>query len=145
MRKFDFFSTSAQEAARRGFAPDPKRIETAEAEVRATFADESAFLAFLASQGSNLESFREELRVQETANGFVGAETEKIPVASDEEAAEFFKMHQPDAGPPTSGDIESWRWQITRNKRSMVMRDILDTVSAQAKVERSFEPGTCEP
>jgi hypothetical protein len=139
--------TLLEEAERRRLVPEAASLEAAEREARASFPDEASWLSFLRAQGFDLASYRQELRFQETARALAGCHAEEqAPVATDAEALALYRAYQP---PGASAEtvspeaIESWRWQLTRNKRNMAIRDLLDALTAKAKVERYFNPVDC--
>jgi hypothetical protein len=136
-----------EEAERRNLVPEQASLDAAEREARAAFPDEASWLGFLSAQGYDLESYRQELRLQETARALTGCHAEEqVPVATVEEALAVYRAYRPPgtsfeiAGPEV---IESWRWQVTRNKRGMAIRELLDGLTAKARVERYFKPVDC--
>jgi hypothetical protein len=133
-----------QEAEAQEIVVAPADLETAEKEARASFPNEATLLAFLAAQSFDLEAFREELRIQEQCRLLMAREAEtKVPLVSAAEGEQFYYMYNPGAKKPSPQDIESWRWQVTRNKRGMAVRNLLDALTAKATVERYFKPGEC--
>jgi peptidyl-prolyl cis-trans isomerase C len=81
-----------QEAMARGVSADTKRVETAFDQVRSGFKDEVRFKESLADQGLDPQSYKQELRVQETVNALLAKVGEKIPV-TDAEAKAFFEAN----------------------------------------------------
>lgn len=82
-----------QEAMARGVSADTKRVETAYDQVRAGFKDELRFRESLADQGLDPQSYKQELRVQETVNALLAKVGEAIPV-TDAEARAFFEANK---------------------------------------------------
>jgi parvulin-like peptidyl-prolyl isomerase len=78
-----------QEAMARGVAADTKRVEAVYDHVRAGFKDEARWLESLAEQGLDAQSYRQEVRIQETVNALLAKVGQGITV-SDEEVAAFF-------------------------------------------------------
>jgi peptidyl-prolyl cis-trans isomerase C len=78
-----------QEAMARGVSADTKRVETAYDQVRAGFKDEERFKESLADQGLDPQSYKQELRVQETVNALLAQAVEAIPI-TDAEAKAFY-------------------------------------------------------
>jgi peptidyl-prolyl cis-trans isomerase C len=78
-----------QEAMARGVSADTKRVEAAYDQVRSGFKDESRFIQSLADQGMDAQSYKQELRAQETVNALLAKTSEAITV-TDAEARAFF-------------------------------------------------------
>jgi SurA N-terminal domain len=133
-----------QAAEARHFEAEPAAVEAAETELRGSFADDTAWRAFLAAQGLDRSALRRELRIQETARMFAGCfAEEQVPVATDAEALAFYQAYNAGAGKPSADTLDSWRWQVTRNKRNMALREQLDNLFAKAKIDRYFVRGQC--
>jgi hypothetical protein len=133
-----------QDAEAHGFSPEPGVLAAAEREIRGAFPDEARWAAFLAAHGFTLDFVRRELRIQETARLYSGCYgEEQVPLATDAEARTFYEAYNPGAGAPSARDLESWRLQVTRNKRNMAVREQLDELFAKARVERYFVRGQC--
>jgi hypothetical protein len=133
-----------QAAEARHFEAEPAAVEAAERELRGVFADDTAWRGFLAAQGLDRSALRRELRIQETARLFAGCfAEEQVPVATDAEALAFYQAYNAGAGKPSAGTLDSWRWQVTRTKRNMALREQLDNLFAKAKVDRYFVRGQC--
>ena len=81
-----------QEAMARGVAADTKQVETVYDQVRAGFKDEKRFEESLADQGLDPQSYKQELRVQETVNALLAKVGAAITV-TDAEAKAFFDAH----------------------------------------------------
>jgi parvulin-like peptidyl-prolyl isomerase len=81
-----------QEAMSRGVSADTKQVEAAYDKVRAGFKDEARFAASLADQGLDPQSYKQELRVQETVNALLAAVGATVTVA-DAEAQGFFEAN----------------------------------------------------
>jgi parvulin-like peptidyl-prolyl isomerase len=78
-----------QEAMARGISADTKQVEAVFDRVRAGFKDEQRWRESLADQGLDPQSYRQELRIQETVNVLLAKVGEGIAVG-DEEVAAFF-------------------------------------------------------
>lgn len=78
-----------QEAMTRGVAADTKQVEAVYDQVRAGFRDEKRFEQSLADQGLDTQSYKEELRVQETVNALLAKVAAGVTV-KDAEARAFF-------------------------------------------------------
>jgi peptidyl-prolyl cis-trans isomerase C len=81
-----------QEAMARGISADTKQVETAYDQVRARFKDELRFKESLADQGLDPQSYKQELRVQETVNALLAKAGGAIAV-TDAEAKAFFEAN----------------------------------------------------
>jgi SurA N-terminal domain len=134
-----------QDAERHHFSAEPAMIEAAEQELQSSFGDEAAWQAFLRAQGFDRAWVRGEMRVQETARTYSGCYgEEQVPLASDADALSFYRAYNSeDPNTPSARVIESWRQQVTRNKRNMAVREQLDNLFATAKIERYFVRGQC--
>ena len=81
-----------QEAMSRGVSADTTHVETVYDQVRAGFKDEQRWRESLADQGLDPQSYKEELRVQETVNALLAKVGEGV-VVTDEEVQTFFATH----------------------------------------------------
>jgi parvulin-like peptidyl-prolyl isomerase len=84
-----------QEAMARGVAADTQRVETAYDQVRAGFKDELRFRQSLADEGLDPQSYKQEIRVQETVNALLAKAGQEATV-TEAEAREFFEAHRRD-------------------------------------------------
>jgi peptidyl-prolyl cis-trans isomerase C len=82
-----------QEARARKLEPEARRVEQAYNEARLRHRDDADWAAWLKGEGYDANSFRTELRVQETIRVLVEQETRKVPEISDDEAEAFYKEH----------------------------------------------------
>ena len=85
-----------QEAVRRKVTAADARVERAYNEARVRFKDDKAWAAVLADQGMDAQSFRTELRVQQTIQALlaqVAEEAQAQAQASDQEAMAFYESH----------------------------------------------------
>jgi len=89
-----------QEAQARNLAADPRQLEETYNGLRVKYRDEKAWTDYLANQGHSPQSFKEELRVQQTVQALVSEESLKIDV-TDEEAAAYL-----DANPNAFGLVD---------------------------------------
>ena len=89
-----------QEALARGMVADPQRLQQAYDKARLDYRDEARWASKLADQGMDPQSFKSELRVQETVNTLVTQEAAKVPPVSDDEAQAFFNLHPDSFGRP---------------------------------------------
>lgn len=78
-----------QESLARGITADTARVEAAFDQVRAQFKDEKAWADSLSDQGLDAQSFKKELRAQETVNALLDQEGDKVKVADEEVRAYF--------------------------------------------------------
>ncbi len=78
-----------QEAMSQGVSADTRQVEAAYDRVRAGFKDEARFAASLADQGLDPQTYKQELRVQETVNALLAKAGAAVTV-SDAEARGFF-------------------------------------------------------
>jgi parvulin-like peptidyl-prolyl isomerase len=78
-----------QEAMARGISADTRQVEKVFDQVRSGFKDEQRWRESLADQGLDPQSYRQELRIQETVNALLAKVGEGI-VVGDEEVAAFF-------------------------------------------------------
>jgi parvulin-like peptidyl-prolyl isomerase len=81
-----------QEAMARGISADTKQVEAAYDRVRSGFKDELRFRQSLADEGLDPQSYKQELRVQETVNALL-AKTGQATTVTDAEARAFFEAH----------------------------------------------------
>jgi parvulin-like peptidyl-prolyl isomerase len=81
-----------QEALARGLRADTARVETAFDQVRAQFPSEQAWRDSLAEQGLDVQSYKQELRSQETVNALLREEADKVRVSA-EEVKGFFEAN----------------------------------------------------
>jgi peptidyl-prolyl cis-trans isomerase C len=81
-----------QEAMARGISADTRKVETAYDQVRSGFKDEVRFRESLADQGLDPQSYKQEVRVQETVNALLANAGQAITV-TEAEAREFFDAH----------------------------------------------------
>jgi parvulin-like peptidyl-prolyl isomerase len=78
-----------QQALADGLTADTSKVEAAFDQVRAQFKNEKAWLDSLADRGLDPQSFKQELRAQETVNVLMSREGDAVQV-SDEEARAYF-------------------------------------------------------
>jgi parvulin-like peptidyl-prolyl isomerase len=81
-----------QEAMARGVSADTRQVEAAYDQVRSGFKDDLRFRESLADQGLDTQSYKQELRVQETVNALLAKTGEAIKV-TDAEAEAFFEAN----------------------------------------------------
>jgi peptidyl-prolyl cis-trans isomerase C len=78
------------EAVSRRLRADDARLEQAYNEARVPYRDDATWVAFLAEQGLDVASFRNELRAKFTIEALLQAETRDIPAVSDAELRDFY-------------------------------------------------------
>jgi len=78
-----------QEALARGIRADTSRVEAAFDQVRGQFRNEQAWLDSLTEQGLDVQSYKQELRSQETVNALLRQEADKVEVSEAEVRAWF--------------------------------------------------------
>jgi peptidyl-prolyl cis-trans isomerase C len=132
-----------QEAQAQQVVADPARSAATEQETRALFPNEKSFLDFLAQQGHDLASYREELRLQETARELTAREARTVPTPGDAQAAEYFQAYNP-GKKPSAEELEGARMMIIRANSGEAIRQLLERLTAKAKVERHFQLGECD-
>jgi len=81
-----------QEAVSRGLSADPRKLEEAYDKARLDYRDEKQWADELLSRGLDPQSFKSELRVQETVNALLSQESAKVPPLTDEEALALFNL-----------------------------------------------------
>ena len=84
-----------QEAQARKISADPKRLEETYNDLRVKYRDDKDWAEFLAQQGHTPQSFKEDLRVQQTVQALVTGESLTVPVTDDE--ARAYLAENPDA------------------------------------------------
>jgi peptidyl-prolyl cis-trans isomerase C len=82
-----------QEARARKLQPDDRRVEQAYNDARLRYRDEERWADWLKDQGYDQNTFRTELRVQETIRLVVDQEMGKVRDISDEDAEAFYAAH----------------------------------------------------
>jgi hypothetical protein len=135
-----------EDAEAHHFSAEPEAVDAVEKDLRADFSDEKALDAFLAALGVDRAWLRREAFIQETARAYAGCVAEEeVPVASEQDALFFYRAYNPGAPDPSGPELNSWRQQVTRNKRNMALREQMDRLFAKAKDERFYMTGQCAP
>jgi hypothetical protein len=133
-----------REAERRGLAVDDTAISAMEKGLQDLFPEEEARNAFLARYGLAAEAYRADMRVQALSRAATMDESEKIPVASDAEARAFIEANEP-GREPNAQQIDAARWELTRMRRGMATRNLVESAWARARIDRYFVAGACDP
>jgi peptidyl-prolyl cis-trans isomerase C len=82
------------EAMSRKLTADARKVEQAYDEARIEYKDDKAWAAFLAAKGMDDQSFRAELRAQQTVRELIALEEARVPAAvSEQEALVFYKAN----------------------------------------------------
>jgi peptidyl-prolyl cis-trans isomerase C len=84
-----------QEAQARKISADPRRLEETYNDLRVKYRDDKDWAELLAQQGHTPQSFKEDLRVQQTVQALVTEESLKVQVTDDE--ARAYLAANPDA------------------------------------------------
>jgi peptidyl-prolyl cis-trans isomerase C len=81
-----------QEAVSRGLSADSHKLEEAYDKARLDYRDEKQWADELLFRGLDPQSFKSELRVQETVNALLSQESAKVSPLTDEEALALFNL-----------------------------------------------------
>lgn len=73
-----------REALSRNLAADPARLDQLYDDMRLQYRDEKGWAEYLKTMGQTPQSFKEELRVQQTVQALVGQESEKVQLGEEE-------------------------------------------------------------
>lgn len=130
-----------QEALARGIKADARMVDWAYDQARREHRDEAAWKEFLAKQALDPQSFRAELRIQQTVAALLEQEIRAFPLAEDElrsaYAARPLSFAAPAAKDPPP--FESVRDEIARslrrNKSDEIAAALLARLRARTRIE----------
>ncbi len=130
-----------QEALARGIRADSRAVDWAYDQARRGQPDEAAWRAYLAKQGATPESFRAELRIQQTIVALIQEEVRSAPLAE----AELRAAYDADPGafsPPgakTPAGFEAVRGEVEtavrQAKQGPIAAALVARLRAQARIE----------
>ena len=131
-----------QEARARKIEADEAAVSRLHQQLRSEYPDAAAFQAFLATQGLDEKTVREELRTRAVVERLIQQETLKVPATVPEpEARAYYAANQSlfeSAGRPLP--FEEVRERITQQivtfKRQEALNDLLVRLGSQGRVEK---------
>jgi hypothetical protein len=116
-----------QEALARGISADTRAVDWAYDQARRGYPDEAAWADFLVKQGSTPQSFRAELRIQQTIAALMEQEVRSAPIPADEVRAAY-DANPLSFGPPgarTPAPFESVRDEVEKAVRRAKEKEIV--------------------
>jgi hypothetical protein len=130
-----------QEALARGLSADRHAVDWAYDQARQRYPDDAAWTDFLARQGATPQSFRAELRAQQTIAALVEQELLMVPVSAEEVRAAYDAnpLGFGPAGATTPPSFESVRGDVENalrlSKQGPVLAALAARLRARARVE----------
>jgi hypothetical protein len=129
-----------QEARSRGISADQRALDWAYDRARLEHPGEEAWAAFLAEEGLDPQSFKTEMRIQQTVSALLEAETGGLPVG-DDEARRAYEAN-PSAfvasgqGPPSFDSVRNEVKAVLRQQRfEEITNRLLQELRARARIE----------
>jgi hypothetical protein len=129
-----------KEARSRGISADQRALDWAYDQARREHPDEEAWVAFLAQEGLDPQSFKTEMRVQHTVSALLREEVGEVPV-SEEEARSAYEAESADFVSPgaTAPPFDEVREEVKRILRQRQLDEVtsrlLEKLRARARIE----------
>jgi hypothetical protein len=130
-----------QEALSRGVQADTRQVEWSYDQLRREHRDDAGWAQFLLEQGSDPQTFKQELRAQHTIAALLADESRSAPIADAEVHAAYDAdpMGYADEGASEPPPLDSVRVRIEatlrQSKIAEVQGRLLERLRAQAKIE----------
>ena len=129
-----------QEAVGRGLKADDRAVQLAYDRARVEHADEKKWTEFLAASGFDPQSYKAEIRVQETVNVLLRRAAEEITV-TDGEAQQRYEAAPEDFPPPEGKPAgfdsvrEHVKARLREERRARIAGILLGRLRARARIE----------
>jgi hypothetical protein len=130
-----------QEALARGITAETRAVDWAYDQARRDLPDEAAWVAFLTKQGGTPESFRAELRIQQTIAALLEQEVRATPIPADEVRAAYDATPL-EFGPPgarTAAPFELVRDEVEKAVRQAKKREIVVALVVRLRSKARIE------
>ena len=129
-----------QEARSRGISADQRALDHSYDRARLEHPGEEEWVAFLAEEGLDPQSFRMEMRIQHTVSGLLQAETGGAPVGDDEARSAYeanpSAFVPADQAPPPFDSVREEVTAVLRQQRfEEITNRLLQKLRARARIE----------
>jgi hypothetical protein len=130
-----------QEALSRGIQADTRQVDWSYDQLRREHKDDANWAKFLLEQGSDPQSFKQELRAQHTIAALLADESQSAPVADDEVQAAYdanpmgFAAEGASEPPPLDAVRTRIEAGLRQSKLAEVQARLLERLHAQGKIE----------
>jgi SurA-like protein len=130
-----------QEALSRGVQADTRQVDWNYDQLRREHNDDAGWASFLLAQGSNPQTFKQELRAQHTIAALLADESRSVPIAAEEIQAAYDRdpLAYAAEGAQEPPSFDSVRARIEASLRQSRLQEVqarlLERLRAQAKIE----------